>query len=123
MIPPQESLDTGDLQARQVEDRLIRHEELLAERCSQVQLELEAVQHFGLHVRLEHDGAGLPRSLRSIQRDVGVAQQVLRGEALTRGDADAGQGRQRQALEAGQLERLQQDVEQPRRNELRSAIE
>ena len=78
MVPPDQCLDAEQFAARQVDDRLELDEELLAlQRQVDVLLQPQAIVQLLLHVRPEHREARLPRHLRVVHGDVGVAQQLL----------------------------------------------
>src|ERR1700688_2365910 len=75
MSPPEEGFNATYAHIFEVKHGLVQEEELPASECrAQLHLPLEAIEHGGLHLRLEERNAPLADGLRPIQRDVGIAQ-------------------------------------------------
>ena len=90
VLPADQRLDPVGGHVAEVEGGLVDEEELaFGERLAQVHLELHAVLHGVLHPALEHDEAVLAVPLGAVHRDVRVAQELLRGVAVSRRDPDA----------------------------------
>ena len=114
MSPAQERLDADDLARRQVHDRLVEHDELVAlEGPLEVALEREPGERGRVHARLEDLDAVLAVALGHVHRDVGVAQQLV-GRLVARRqhrDPDAGVDEELlAALRERRLERGQQPL-------------
>ena len=123
VVPAQQRLHAVHVHRVEVEERLVQQVELaVGERGLQVHLQPEPVDHRRLHLGREQRGAVLAHRLGAVQRDVGVAEQVLAGVAVALGDADAGGDRQR-AVEAVEQERLAQHVAEPLGEQLRAGRE
>src|SRR3954463_15982055 len=80
MRPAQERLESDDAAARELDDRLVVDDELVAfDRAPQVGLDLEPLDDRRMHARLERRvGAALAGALGAVHGHVGVAQEVLR---------------------------------------------
>ena len=89
VLPAQQRLGRGDLAGVEVEDRLVDEEQLVAgDRAAQVVLEREPVVRGDVHLVAELGVAVAAGALGLVERDVGVAQQVLGRLAVAGGDAD-----------------------------------
>ena len=79
VVPAHERFEPRDVTRRQSDHRLEVQDELLVlDRPLEVGLQLEAAERGVMHLRLEHLESVLPRLLRDVHRDVGVAEQLLR---------------------------------------------
>ena len=79
MVPADQGLEPIDLPARQMDHRLVVEDELLVVDGSlQVRLQLQPPQRRVVHLGFEDLIAVLPRFLRDVHRDVGVAEELLR---------------------------------------------
>ena len=79
MVPADQGLEPIDLPARQMDHRLVVEDELLVVDGSlQVRLQLQPPQRRVVHLGFEDLIPVLPRFLRDVHRDVGVAEELLR---------------------------------------------
>ena len=93
MVPAQQRLEAADLVAREVDERLVVELELaVGQRLAQIDLQLAARLHVGVHVRLEEAVDAAPLGLGPVEGEIGVLEQLVGIGAVARrdGDADAG---------------------------------
>jgi hypothetical protein len=113
VLPPQQRLGAVDATRSGVHDRLVVQDELLGgDRAAQLGLQLEAAQEGRVHAVLVEAVAARALVLGAVERDVGVAQDLVGrrlGGAVDQRDAGRGGDGHAAALE---LERLRQRVEQ-----------
>ncbi len=96
MAPAQQRLDAGDALGAQVDQRLIDEEQLVAaERRDEIDLQIEPLLGSGVHAGLKPHPAVLAGALGGVQRQVGVAHQLVRGALERHRDSHAGGHRQR----------------------------
>ena len=113
MVPADQRLERADAVVLEVEQRLVIELELAAlDREAQVGFELAALPAPAVEALLEESVGAAPGFLGAVEREVGVAQQVV-GVAAVRGrDGDADAGRRRE-LVAVDDERLGHGLEDP----------
>ncbi len=89
--PAHQRLEAHDPVGLEVHDRLVVRDQVVRrDRRPQLGFQLDARQHQGVHLAAVDLEAVLPPLLRLVHGDVGVAQQLLAGDALlVEGDADA----------------------------------
>ena len=108
VMPAQQRLQTADLVALEVDERLVVELELaVGQRLAQVELQLAARLHVGVHVRLEEAVDAAPLALGAVQGEVGVLEQLVGIGAVAgrHGDADAGADRDLMAVDVEGLAR------------------
>ena len=91
MRPAQQRLEADDVLAHQIYERLIVHFERFGrQRRAQIDFELAAGLRLGVHLRLEKAEGRFAGGLGAIERQVGIAQQVIGIVAVggRHGDAD-----------------------------------
>ena len=94
VVPADERLDAGDAAGLQRHDRLVEQAQLaVLDAAGEVGLELEPLEHAGVHALLEHLVAVLAALLGQVHGHVGVAQQHLGVDAPVGVDGDADAGR------------------------------
>ena len=105
VVPAHERLDRDHPAGAERHDRLVVEREALPvlDGPPEVGLELHPLDDAPVHLRVEHDGAGLSLELRLVHRDVRVAQHLVRLAVPRRlhRDPDA---RRHEQLVAGQLD-------------------
>ena len=91
VFPADQCLDPDQAPGVEGHDRLVVQDELVGdERAPQLALELDAIDHRRVHVRLEELVSTASRVLHRVHRDVGVAQELVdRVGAAVERDADA----------------------------------
>ena len=108
VLPADERLDPDQPLAAELEDRLVVQDQLVvSQRSRQRLLELHPLDHRRVHLRLVDLLLALALGLRSVEREVGVAQQVV-GLAVADRDPDAGADEHLASLDP---ERLVHDLE------------
>ena len=77
MMPANESLEAGDLVAREIDHRLVVEFELAAgERLAQIAFQRAARLHLRVHLPLEEAERAAPIALGAIEGKIGVAQDL-----------------------------------------------
>src|SRR5579872_5435149 len=106
MPPAQQCLESADLLALQVHQRLKEQLELVVgDRPTQILLQFAARLHQGVHLRLEIAEAIPPVALCLIQRDVGAPEQSVRIRAVFRSNSNTDAGSDNHVV-ASHIERL-----------------
>src|SRR5258707_10435369 len=93
MLPADKSLESTDLIALEVDDRLIVNLELEPhKRLAEIGLHQATSLHLGIHLRFEEAERATPAILGAVERKVGIAQQQVRTRPISDvdGNADAG---------------------------------
>ena len=92
VVPPHQRLEADGLAGRQLDDRLVvQLERAVLDRLVELGAHLQPLEHRGVQRRLVAPPPALAVALGHVEREVGLAQQVLRVAGLGRGgDADAG---------------------------------
>ena len=102
MVPTDEGLDAADLVVGEVDDGLVMQLELAGrERFAQVLLHGAAHLHLRIHFGSEEAIGAAPVALGTVERQIGVADQLVGARAVGRahGDADAGADHDLRAVE------------------------
>ncbi len=108
MAPAQKGFDTGEDAGGKVDGGLIEQEELISgEGAMQIHVETAMIVDGLQHRGREDSEATFSGRFGSVQRDVGVAQQLFRRGPVTRGNADA-RGDRQGNIAARDLERRDQ---------------
>ncbi len=90
MRPAQQRLEADDVLAHQIDERLVVHfERFGGERRAQIDFQLAARLRLRVHLRLEKAEGRFAGGLGAIQRQIGVAQQVIGIMAIGRRHRDA----------------------------------
>ena len=93
MIPADQRLKAADLAALQIHHRLVIQLELACgQRLAQILLHDAAGLHLLVHRGLEEAERAAAVALGAVQREIGIAQQLVRGQAVTGTDRDADAG-------------------------------
>ena len=93
MIPADQGLEAADLVARQIDHRLVVELEFAGrQRLAQILLHDAAGLHLQVHRGLEEAESAAAVAFGAVQREVGVAQQLVGGQAVARADRDADAG-------------------------------
>ena len=93
MAPADQRLEAADLVAREIDDRLVVQLELAGrQRLAQVVLHGAARLHLRVHLRLEEAEGAAPVALGAIERQIGVADQLVGAQPVGRADGDADAG-------------------------------
>ena len=90
MIPADEGLEAADFVARQIDDRLVVQLELAGrQRLAQVLLHDAAGLHLQVHLGFEEAERAASVALGAVEREVGVAQQLVGARTVAGADRDA----------------------------------
>ena len=93
MVPADQGLEAADLVALEIDDRLVVELELAGrQRLAQVVLQGAPRLHLRVHLRLEEAEGAAAVALGAVERQVGVAHQLVGLVAVRRADGDADAG-------------------------------
>src|ERR1700733_8579828 len=111
MLPADACLESCHLACAEVIDRLVEQRELtVGECCVQLHLEHASSLDHGAHVRVEQCVAVLAGGLGGVQRELGVAQQIVGVRVAAKRQANAGR-HEEVGTEVRELERLVQSLD------------
>ena len=112
MIPPDEGLESRDPAVLDAHDGLVVHAELAPfDRAAQVVLELQQPAGARVHRGVEHLVARLPQGLGAVHGGVGVAQELIGSDVVTRLVESQSDARPHGHLATVEVERLRERIQ------------